>query len=195
MESILLSSDDNWAAVEQNLQWSWGKWGKMVKILGRDGVDRRTAGIFYVELVKAVILFGLETWLVIPRLEKAIAGFHHRAVWWMAGIGPEHQWEGTWVYPPIGAALATVGLDEIWVYIYYCQNTVAKYIATRPIMDLCMAAEQRLGIRLSGRWWEQPTLNILGIRAEHAEVERGEEKRMEETEVDRDYDREIRKEG
>ena len=35
----------------------------------------------------------------------------------MAGIGPKSQRGGTWVYTPIGEALAMVGLEEIRVYI------------------------------------------------------------------------------
>ena len=35
-----------------------GKVGKMVKILGREGLDRMTAGSFYVVVVQVVILFG-----------------------------------------------------------------------------------------------------------------------------------------
>ena len=91
----------------------------------------------------------------------------------MAGMGPKHQWEGTWVYPPIGAALATVGLDEIRVYTARCQNMVAQYIAIRPIVDLCLAAERKPGMRLSRKWWEQPVMDILGIRVGHASSGRG----------------------
>ena len=69
-------------------------------------------------------------------------------------MGPEIQLDATWVYPPIGVALVMVGLDEIGVYIARCQNTVAQYITTRPIMDFCLVAEQRWVIRLLWRWWE-----------------------------------------
>ena len=51
------------------MQRTWGKWGRMVNILGREGVDRKTAGRFYVEVVQAVILFELETWVVTPQLD------------------------------------------------------------------------------------------------------------------------------
>ena len=64
----------------------------------------------------------------------------------MAGLGPKRQRDGTWVYPPIGTALEMVGMDEIGVYITLRQNTVTQYIATRPIMDLCLAVEWRLGL-------------------------------------------------
>ena len=56
-------------------------------------------------------------------------------------------------------------LEDIGVYIAHRQNMVAQYIATHPIMDLCLAAERNPEMRLSRRWWEQHVLDILGIRA------------------------------
>ena len=89
-----------------------------------------------------------------PRVEKVLEGFRHRAVRRMEGMGPKRQWDGTWVDPTIGAALENVGLDEIRVYIVRRQNMVAQYIATPPIMDLCLTAEQNPGLRPLRRWWE-----------------------------------------
>ena len=67
----------------------------------------------------------------------------------MAGMVPKRQQGGTWVYPPIGAALAMVGLEEIGLYIASRQNTAAQYIATHPIMDLCLVEERDLAMRPS----------------------------------------------
>ena len=50
-------------------------------------------------------------------LEKDLEGFHYQAVQRMEGMGPNCQQYGTWVSPTIGVEMATVGLDEIWVYI------------------------------------------------------------------------------
>ena len=36
------------------------------------------------------------------------------------------------------------------------QNTVAQFIATRPILGLYEVAERRGGTRVPQRWWEQP---------------------------------------
>ena len=66
-----------------------------------------------------------------------------------------------------------VGLKEIGVYIARRQKMIAQYIATRPLMDLCMVAEQNTGVKISRQWWEQYNLDILGIRAGHAEAEGG----------------------
>ena len=60
-----------------------------------------------------------------------------------------------------------MGLEDIGVYISRRQNMVSQYIVTCPIMDLCLAAERKPGMRLSRRWWEQPSLDILGIRVSH----------------------------
>ena len=83
----------------------------MAKILGRKGADRRIAGGFYVAVVQAVLLFGYKTCVLTPRMEKFLEVFHHRSVRHMAGMVPKRQQDGTWLYPPIGAALATVGMD------------------------------------------------------------------------------------
>ena len=88
--------------------------GKVVvdgKYLGRERADKRKSGKVYVVMVQLVLLFGLDMWVVNPRLDKALAGFHHWAVHRMEDMGPEIQLKGTWVYPPIGTALETVGLE------------------------------------------------------------------------------------
>ena len=124
-------------------------------------------------VVQVVLLFGSETWVMTRRLDKSLENFHHRAVRRMAGMGPKCKRYGTWVYTPIGVELSMVCLEEIGVYISHHQNMVVQYIATRPIMDLCLAAEQKLGMRLSRPCQEKPALDILGIRAGYAEVEGG----------------------
>ena len=91
----------------------------------------------------------------------------------MESMGPANKQDGTWVYPPIGAALETVGMDDIEVYIAWLQNTITQYIATRPIMELCLAAERKPGLQLSMQWWEHPALDILGIRAGNAAADVG----------------------
>ena len=88
-----------------------------MKLLGREEANRIMAGIFYVVVVQVALLFGSETWVMYPCLEKALEGIHHRAVRQIEVMVPKRQGDGTWVYPPIRAALEIVGLEEIGVYI------------------------------------------------------------------------------
>ena len=46
-------------------------------------------------VVQAVLLFGSDTCVLSPPLEKALEGFCHRAAQRMAGMGPKHQPDGT----------------------------------------------------------------------------------------------------
>ena len=124
MGQMLLSSEDDWPAVERNLWRARVKWGRLAKILGREGADSIKAGKLYMVVVQAVILFESETWVLTPWLEKSLEGFHHRVVQRMAGMGPKLQWDGTWVYSLIGAVLAMLVLQEIGVYIVCHQNMV-----------------------------------------------------------------------
>ena len=73
--------------------------------------------------------------------------------------------------------MAEAGLQEVENYVSRRQNTVAKYIATRPIMELCLTAKRRPGSRSAMRWWEQKGMDLEGMRlaAEEAEQTEGEE--------------------
>ena len=51
------------------------------------------------------------------------------------------------------------GLTEIRKSIANRQNTVAQYIATRPLLDLCEGARVREGTRVPMRWWNQTDID------------------------------------
>ena len=68
-------------------------------------------------VVQLVLMFGSETWVITPHLEKAFEGFHHQAVRQMTVMGPKRQGYETWVYQLIGDALSMVSMDDIGVYI------------------------------------------------------------------------------
>ena len=47
--------------------------------------------------------------------------------------------------PPLEDVMAEAGFKQLETYVSLCQKQVAKFIDTRPIMDLCLAAERRPG--------------------------------------------------
>ena len=52
------------------------------------------------------------------------------------------------------------GLQELETYVYGHQNTFEQYITTRPIIDLCLATEQRTGPQVSMQRRKQDGLNV-----------------------------------
>ena len=61
------------------------------------------------------------------------------------------------------------GILRIWTSILRRQNTVAQFIATRPILELCEKSNRRPGARLAWWWWEQIWIDWRGSR-ERAEA-------------------------
>ena len=51
------------------------------------------------------------------------------------------------------------GLTDIRKSIAKRQNTVAQYIATRPLLDLCEGARAREGAKVPMRWWNQADID------------------------------------
>ena len=56
------------------------------------------------------------------------------------------------------------GIVRIRTSILRRQNTVARFIATRLILDLCEKAKRRPGARVPRRWWEQTGVDWKGAR-------------------------------
>ena len=48
--------------------------------------------------------------------------------------------------------MAESGLKEMDTYVSIRHNTVAQYIETRPIMELCLEAKRRPGARVAMQW-------------------------------------------
>ena len=120
--------------------------------------------MFYVEVVQAVLLYGLETWVMSPRIVRTLGGFRRSVARRLIEWQPRRVIDGMWVYPLLAEAMdeamAEALLKEVETYIPCCNNTVVQYIATRPIMYLCMWAESCPGTRLSKRWWDQEAWNF-----------------------------------
>ena len=56
--------------------------------------------------------------------------------------------------------MVEAGFKGIGTYITRRPNTVAQYIETQPILDLCERSAQRPGARVSRRRWEYDGLDL-----------------------------------
>ena len=61
--------------------------------------------MFYIVVVQAVLLYGSETWILNPHIERMIGGFHHRVVCRLAGRMPQRNLYRTWTYPYLEEAM------------------------------------------------------------------------------------------
>ena len=68
--------------------------------------------------------------------------------------------------------MVEVVLQEVGTYLSCRHNIVTQFIATRPIMDLCLAAARIPGSRVANRRWEKGSLYLEGICTASQEAER-----------------------
>ena len=161
---LLLAEDGGFPEVVRNIWRACQKWERLTRVLSRYGADARTLGQIYLEVLQSFMLYGSDIWVMTLHIERVLVGFHHRAACRLMGGQFWRGRYGVWVYPPLEDAMAEAIFQEVDTYIYHHQNTVAHYIATRPIMDLCLVAEQCPGTRVYKRWWEQEGLYLEGMR-------------------------------
>ena len=72
---ILTATDDDWLAVVGNLGTLRRSWGRLSRVLGKEGADPRVSRAFYIAVTQAVLLFGSETWVLTSQMEKALDSF------------------------------------------------------------------------------------------------------------------------
>ena len=135
----------------RNLGKARKSWGQLQRILSREGSNKRVSGNFFKAVVQQVLLFGAETWVVTPRMERALNSFMHGSVRRVTGRQPRRGWDGKWFYPSLEGAMKEAGFKDVWTSINRRQNTVAQYIATRPLLDLCKGTIQIGGARVEMR--------------------------------------------
>ena len=107
---VILASDDDWLAVVHNLRWAQQKWARLSRVLSREVAGARTLGIIYVAVVQVVLLYGLDMWVLTPRIGRLLGGFHQRV--YLSLVGRQHwRWkEGGWVYLLMSESMAEVEL-------------------------------------------------------------------------------------
>ena len=57
MGRVLTARDDNWIAAVSNLGKARKSWGRLSRVLGRDGADPKVSEKFYKAVAQAVLLF------------------------------------------------------------------------------------------------------------------------------------------
>ena len=149
LERVMMAGDVDCTEVAGNLVKSRKSWGSLSRILSREGVDKRASGKIFKAMVQAVLLFGAETWVLTPRIERSLERFLHGDARQITRKQPRRGRDGEWTYPPLKEAIREAGFEGIRNSITRRQNTVAQYIAKQQIMDLCERATQRLGERVS----------------------------------------------
>ena len=55
---LLTATDDDWPAVAGNIRKAQVSWGRLARVLGREGADPKVSWSFYTAMTQQVLLFG-----------------------------------------------------------------------------------------------------------------------------------------
>ena len=122
---VLTEGDDDWPEVARNLEKARKSWGRLQGILSREGATKRVSGNFFMAIVQQVLLFGAETWVVSPMMERALSAFLHGAARRLTGRQPRIGRDGEWHYPSREGAMEEAGLTDIRKSLQRRQNKVS----------------------------------------------------------------------
>ena len=87
--------DNDWLTLVRNLARMGAAWKRMTSILIREGEETRVSGFFFKSVIQAVLLFGVETWVVNPRMDVFLGGITGPGGTAFDGAAPavENRWE------------------------------------------------------------------------------------------------------
>ena len=105
-------------------------WGRLSRILSREGVDPKVSVNFFKAVAQAVLLFGAEVWVLTQRMERDLDSFQSRVVRRITRKHPRKQTGGSWEYPPMAEALRESGFNGIRKLFTRRQNRIVQYIVT-----------------------------------------------------------------
>jgi hypothetical protein len=114
---LIAGDDTNFQAMRSNLKKVRGVWAWVLHLLQAENASPRTCGMFYKATMQAVLLYGSETWSLLPSSLKGLEGFHIRAAWRMSGLRLEKKPNGSWTYPCSNEVLKAAGLETISHYM------------------------------------------------------------------------------
>ena len=101
--------------------------------------------ICFKAVIQSVLLFGEETWAVNPPMGWVLRSLQDQVERRLTGELPQQSLDGRWEYILAELAREEAGFELMEIYIRKSHNTVAHYIATPLILDLCKATERKQG--------------------------------------------------
>ena len=75
---LLTATDNEWPAVAGNTRKAWVSWGRLARVLGREGADPKVSRSFYTDVTQQVLLFGAETWVLTRNMESSLDALQGR---------------------------------------------------------------------------------------------------------------------
>jgi hypothetical protein len=151
--------DDDWPAVNRNLKRARMAWGRLSRILSKEGTCSKSMASVYKAVVQAVLLYGSESWVLSLAMEKKLETFHRSCARFITGQHIRQNQDGSWTCPSSTGVLEQAGLWTIQRYIQRRRNTVIKFAQSTPLYQRCVHSQPLATSPNRLVWWRLPLLN------------------------------------
>ncbi len=153
----MAQDDDDIQAIRAQIWKARATWARVGQVLRSENTSPFVAVQFYQAIVQAILLYGSEIWVISQTALAQLKGFHIQAAYRMAKTnkpkcGPGNVWE----YQRPEDVLRECGMKTMAEYIHICRQSIAAYVATRPILAKCRRGERKMGAVPHQWWWELP---------------------------------------
>ena len=154
---ILTDTDDDTAAITNQLKKARQQWNAIARILKRKGANAMTMAKFYMAIVQAVLLYGADSWVISARNMQRLRAFHDLALRHVTGRHIRKNQDGTWQYPDHESLQWKCGLFDIETYIKRRRGTLRKYLKEYRPELLEEAAKTKPASKNVNKilWWNQ----------------------------------------
>ena len=114
-------------AVSANLKKARQCWGRIGRLLSRDGASPRTMARFYLAIIQAMLLYGCSMWVLTKRALCRLEAFHARCARHIVHMHIRRLPSGEWITPPTHDVLDCCGLSPITTYIAKRKTSLLHY--------------------------------------------------------------------
>ena len=95
---VISAVDNDLPVVVGNLDNAQEVWRRLMWTLGREGVAPPVSGFLFKAVVQSVLIFGAETWVVTPQMDRVLWGFQDQMAWQLTGRLPRRWQDGKCEY-------------------------------------------------------------------------------------------------
>ena len=134
---ILHQAHDDWPEVLCNIWRARKVLERLGKLLRQERADLRILAKFYRAVVQAVLLLGLETWVLMAAMLQNIEGLHVSFLRQMTGMKDQRLGDETWRKEKADRMLQAAGTKPLQEYTNKRQEKVAEWGTLRPILKVC----------------------------------------------------------